>query len=49
MVLDANYPVVYKTSKITGDYSFELKVMAKNENTLNEVIKMLRCEEDDLE
>lgn len=44
MSLNADYPVVYTTHKITNEYSFELKIMAKDENTLNEVMKMLKGE-----
>ena len=41
MTLDEGYPVVYTTSKVTNEYSFELKILAKDENTLNEVIDMI--------
>ena len=39
---NSGYPVVYTTSKSTKEYSFNLKIMAKDENTLNEVMQMLR-------
>ena len=41
MTLNADYPVVYRNSKITGEYTFEINIMAKDEKTLNEVMERI--------
>lgn len=38
---DEKFPVSYVISKATKEYFFEVKVLAKNEKTLDEVLSLL--------